>query len=107
MDAASTIRRARREARLSLRSLAERAGTSHATLVAYEAGRVVPGVATLVRIVDAAGFTAEFRLAPRVDRTWAERVAKGDELHQALDLAAQFPARHAPELSAPVFGSRR
>ena len=54
MDAARTLRRARRDAGLSLRALAGRAGTSHATLAAYEAGRAVPRVDTLDRILRAA-----------------------------------------------------
>ncbi len=44
MDAASTLRRVRLSVRLSLRALAERANTSHATLAAYEAGRTIPRV---------------------------------------------------------------
>jgi transcriptional regulator with XRE-family HTH domain len=106
MDTAGTLRRARRAAALSLRALAERAGTSHATLAAYEAGRAVPRVDTLARILRAAGYATDIDLARRADATDAERRAKGEELEAALDLAAQFPARHAPRLRFPVFPRR-
>jgi transcriptional regulator with XRE-family HTH domain len=102
MDAARTLRRARLGAGLSLRALAERAGTSHATLAAYEAGRAVPGIDTLDRILRAAGYATDIELTRRPDATDAARRAKGDELRQALELAAMFPARHATRLRFPV-----
>src|SRR3954464_9157708 len=101
MDAAQTLRRARRRAGLSLRVLADRAGTSHATLAAYEAGRAVPRVDTLDRILRAAGYATDIEVTRRADGTDAERRAKGDELRQALELAAMFPARHAARLRFP------
>lgn len=104
MDAASLLRSARIESGLSLRQLAAAAGTSHATLAAYESGAKVPRVDTLVRILRAAGWAPRVDLARRADATDDERVAKGEELVAVLDLAAQFPARHARRLRAPVFG---
>jgi len=103
MDAARTLRRARLGAGLSLRVLAERAGTSHATLAAYEAGRAVPRVDTLDRILRAAGYATDIEFVRRADATDDERLAKGDELRQALELAAMFPARHATRLRFPRF----
>jgi transcriptional regulator with XRE-family HTH domain len=105
LTAATTLRLARRRAGLTLRALAERAGTSHSSLAAYESGSKVPRVDTLLRIVEAAGFVVEVDLAPRPPRE--DRVAKGEELAQALLLAAQFPARHARTLRFPVFGPAR
>ena len=102
MDAATCIRTARRGARLTLRRLAVRAGTSHSTLAAYEAGRVTPSVDTLDRIVRAAGFALSVELTPRVRGD--DRLPRGDELVQALELAAMFPARHDAELAYPRFG---
>jgi transcriptional regulator with XRE-family HTH domain len=102
MDAARTLRLARGRSGLTLRELAARAGTSHATISAYEAGRVVPSVATLDRIVRAAGFVITRELTRNVDASDPE--ARGRELAEVLELAAQFPARHAPTLEAPVFG---
>jgi transcriptional regulator with XRE-family HTH domain len=98
MDAASTIRMARRSARLTLRELADRAETSHATIAAYEAGTKTPRVDTLDRIVRAAGFGTDIEFERRPD---ADRVRKGRELAAALDLASSFPARHAHRLRYP------
>jgi transcriptional regulator with XRE-family HTH domain len=102
MDAATLIRQARSGSGLSLRQLAERAGTSHATLSAYESGRVDPSVHTVQRIIRSAGFDPAVVLVPRVDPTEGGR---GDELVQVLELAAQFPARHRRRLQYPRFGS--
>ena len=103
MDAARTLSHARRSARLSLRELAERSLTSHATLAAYEAGRVTPRVDTLARVLRAAGYDTDIVLRHRPDATPAEREAKGRELLQVLDLAAQFPARHPADPKHPRF----
>lgn len=101
MGAATVVRQARRRAGMSLRELAGRAGTSHATLSAYETGAKTPGVATLERIVRAAGFALDLELVPRVD---GDRPAdRGRELEAVLALAAQFPARHAETLAFPRF----
>src|SRR5215510_6779968 len=103
MDAARTLRRARLDAHLTLRALAERAGTSHATLAAYEAGRAIPRVDTLDRILRAAGYATDIACSERPDATDAARRAKGEELRQALELAALFPARHSRRLRFPPF----
>ena len=55
---------ARRQAGLTQRVLAERAGTSQAAVSAYESGRRSPSVDTLCRILGAAGFEVRMRLAP-------------------------------------------
>ena len=107
MDAAVLISHARHAAHLSLRALATRSGTSHATISAYETGRVTPTVDTLDRILRAAGFTATVELAPQPDATPEDRIRKGEELVEALDLAAMFPARHTVDLKAPIFPAER
>lgn len=94
-----TLRTARRRSRLTLRALAARAGTSHATLAAYESGAKVPRVDTLERIVRAAGFEPVVELAARP--AGEDAVAKGAELVEVLELAAQFPARHTRTLRFP------
>src|SRR4051812_29780452 len=101
VDAASTLRRVRLAAGLTLRVLAERAGTSHATLAAYESGRAVPGIDTLDRILRAAGCATDIAVERRPDATDADRRAKGEELREALELAAMFPARHSRRLRFP------
>lgn len=97
------LRTARRRAGLTARGLADRAETSHPTVLAYEQGRVMPRIDTAMRLLDAAGFVLEITLAPRVD-VGDDREAKGKELVDVLLLAAEFPARPAPRLIAPVFG---
>ncbi len=101
MDASQLLRTARHESELTLRELAGRAGTSHSTLSAYENGSKVPSVATLERIVGAAGFALDTNLRRRyrIDGT----LTRGDELEAVLELADQFPARHTLRLQAPVF----
>lgn len=101
MDAALSLRSVRLRSGLSLRALAERAGTSHSTLAAYESGRVVPRVDTLARILRAAGFASDIVIERRVDSAWDDRVAKGRELQAALELAAMFPAAPAEHLTYP------
>ena len=102
MDAAELIRAARCRAGLTLRALAVRAGTSHSAIAAYEAGAKTPSVATVDRIVQAAGFALDRELRPRVRGD--DRLDRGAELAAALELAAEFPARHSPTLEFPVFG---
>jgi transcriptional regulator with XRE-family HTH domain len=101
MDAGLIIRTARGKSKLSLRALAARAGTSHATLSAYENDRVDPTTAVLSRIVAAAGYSIEANLLgspPDLDG-----MQRGEELIAVLELAEQFPARHAPALEFPPF----
>jgi len=103
MAAAGTLRVARRRAGLSLRALAERAHTSHATLAAYESGVKVPRVDTLTRILRAAGYALDLELSARA--AGDDPAARGRELVAALELAAQFPTRHRRTLSYPTFGA--
>ena len=95
------IREARARSGLTLRALAERAGTSHSTISAYETGRMSPTVATLNRIVRAAGFALDGVLERRI---YGESDNRGAELEAVLTLAAAFPARHSPDAPGPVFG---
>jgi transcriptional regulator with XRE-family HTH domain len=101
MDAALVIRTARRRSRLSLRALAARAGTSHATLSAYENGRVDPTTTVFSRIIAAAGQSLEATLLGIPSDI--DGMSRGEELIAVLDLAEQFPARHASRLEFPVF----
>ena len=96
------VRDARARAGLSLRALAERAGTSHPTLAAYEAGRKTPGFETLQRILTACGFAVEIRLSRRVRER--DGLARGEELEQVLRLADVFPVRDLPDrIERPAF----
>lgn len=100
-DAARTLRRARQRAGISLRELARRAGTSHATLIAYESGRKAPSVATFQRILEACGFSVDFQLSRRIRHR--DGLDRGEELKQVLDLAGQFPSQLPREMDYPKF----
>jgi len=99
--AADLLGEARMQAELSLRELARRAGTSHATLIAYESGRKIPSVATFVRIVEACGFAVDVMLSPRIRHR--DGIDRGEELAEVLRLAGQFPARISPKMTYPIF----
>jgi transcriptional regulator with XRE-family HTH domain len=105
MDAATTIREARARAGLSQRELARRAGTSQATISAYEAGRKEPSFGTLVRLVEAAGS----RLALDPGST---RLDPGDDaqvgrvLEDVVSLAEALPAKHEAQLTYPRIPTR-
>jgi transcriptional regulator with XRE-family HTH domain len=101
MDAAHLIRTARERSKLSLRALAARAGTSHATLSAYENGRVDPTTMVLSRVIAAAGQSLETTLLGVPSDI--DGLSRGDELMAVLELAEQFPARHASRIQFPVF----
>ena len=106
MDASLLIREARRRAGLTLRQLAERAGTSDATLSAYETGRVLPRVDTLARILGAAGWRLEPTLS-RVPTRDPRRAPAAVELWSVLELVDVLPTRSRRNLPAAphaIFG---
>ncbi len=99
MDSTQLIRSVRHRRGLTLRALAERAGTSHSTLSAYENGAKVPTVATLDRVIRAAGFVIDAELERRV----TDNGHRARELEDVLKLAEQFPSRHSDRLEYPRF----
>ncbi len=103
VNAATALRSMRARARLSLRDLAERAGTSHSTLSAYESGRVNPTVETFDRVARAAGFMVEAHATSLVV-DGPDVGARGRELAEVLELAENFPVHHAKTLPYPRFG---
>ena len=105
VESGQLIAQARRRSGLSLRQLAARAGTSHSAIAAYEHGRTSPTMATLERILSAAGFAIDVTLSPRRGRDETDRAARGRELVEVLELAAMFPATHDPILTFPRFGA--
>ena len=62
------IRNARRESGLTQAELAHRSGTSQPTLATYEAGRALPRLDTLARLVESSGHELVLSLRPRVRR---------------------------------------
>ena len=92
---------ARIQAGLGLREVARRAGTSHATLSAYEKNRKVPSVATFLRILEACSYSIDILLCPRIRERRGMR--RGEELEQVLELAEQFPSKPLKKISFPRF----
>lgn len=87
---------------LSQAELARRAGTSQATISAYERGRKVPSIATLSRVLAACGPGIEVGRTPTVRRPTADELARAAEaLEQVVELAALLPTRHDRELRYP------
>lgn len=71
-EAAALLLAARLEAGLSQRALANLAGTSGATIAAYELETKEPRLSTLRRILEAAGMELEWRCRPAADATTSE-----------------------------------
>jgi len=103
MNAAAAIRSARRHAGLSQTELAARAGTSQATVSAYEGDTREPSLATLDRLLAASGWRLTVEPAPQraVVRTDAELERAGRVLADVLALAEALPVRHSPVLRYP------
>jgi uncharacterized protein len=103
MDVATTLRRARERAGLSQAALARRAGTSQATISAYEGGHKTPSVATLERLLAATGsrLTIEARPPAAYAPSPAEMSRRGRTLIAVLELAEALPTRHEPKLRFP------
>lgn len=94
------LQEARRRSGLSRRRLAQRGGTSASTLSAYESGASVPSVATLMRLLQAAGFEAEVNLRPVPAVDEGELTEKIEALFSFVDA---LPRRRRGPLSYPVF----
>ena len=103
MDPGPALRTARTAAGLSQAALALRAGTSQATLSAYENGRKRPSVETLSRVLAAAGarLTVEQERAPSAEPSEARKARNGAALLEVLSLAEALPTRHDPVLRYP------
>jgi transcriptional regulator with XRE-family HTH domain len=91
MDAARALKRGRKEAGLTQRQLAERAGVPQSVIAKIESGRSTPRVDTFDRLLRAAGQRLEFHPAAEVDpQDWA----------QVLDNRALTPAQRLQKLTA-------
>ena len=108
MDVASTLRAVRRRAGLSQHELAARAGTSQATVSAYENGRKHPTVETFGRLLAAAASRLVVVPAERpvVQLSDAQLAQAGRTLLAVLDLAAALPTWHQPDLRFPRLATR-
>jgi len=103
MSTATLIRRVREGAHLTQAALAARAGTSQPAIARYESGVSSPSVATLERLLAAAGASLELRTRS-VSRALDARTPRMAKLrrHRAQVLAA---ARRHGATSVQVFGS--
>lgn len=104
MDVGTTLRQARERAGLSQRELAARAGTSQATVSAYESGSKQPSVATFARLLAAAGTRLTLEPAPSGSITApspAQLRRSARTLAEVLALAEALPTRHEPTLRYP------
>lgn len=104
MDAAVLLQEARRRSGLSRRLLAQRGHTSPSTLSAYESGASIPSVATLTRLLRAAGFEAEANLRPVPATDEQELIRKIEAL---LSFGDALPRRRRGPLRYPVFGATK
>jgi transcriptional regulator with XRE-family HTH domain len=95
---------ARTEAGLSQRQLAARAGTSGATIAAYERGTKEPRLSTLRRLLEAAGMRLELGYAPTTRR---RAVALTREEQRSLALHRAIAVRLAAGPAKVLAKARR
>jgi transcriptional regulator with XRE-family HTH domain len=103
MQPGRELRAARRRAGLTQAQLAERAGTSQATISAYETQAKQPSIATLSRLLAAAGarLTVKAGLPVVVRPSRAQHARISRTLLDVLALAEALPTRHEPVLRFP------
>ena len=106
MEAGVALRDARLAAGLSQRELADRVGTSQATISAYENGTKQPSVATLSRLLAAAGWrlTVASAAQPVIEPSGRQLKRAARALADVLALAEALPVRHRSELRYPQLG---
>ena len=96
VDAGAALHAARTRAGLSQAQLAARTGTSQTTISAYETGSKQPSVATLSRLLAAAGARLVVEPAASVvEPSPAELKRAGETLAEVIALAEALP--HEPE----------
>ena len=104
-DAGSLLRAARKAAGLTQAELARRAGVTQSVISAYEAGRREPSVATLSRLVDAAGATLRLKVEPhQVDLRRLPATPRGELVRRNQQRMRRAAARHGVS-NLRLFGS--
>jgi transcriptional regulator with XRE-family HTH domain len=109
VDVAATLHAERLRAGLSQAELARRAGTSQATVSAYETGAKQPSVATFSRLLAATGARLSVSHAAPASVAQpapAELRRAGETLAQVIRLAEALPVEHAPGLRYPRLDRR-
>lgn len=96
------IRRLRRQAGLTQVELAAKAGTSQATLAAYETGRKSPTMRTLIRLAQAVGLHVHVEYLPALSRedrrNLAFHSAVAERLRSNPDEVIAKAKHHLPQL---------
>jgi transcriptional regulator with XRE-family HTH domain len=103
VNTAREIAAARHAAGLTQMELAERSGTSQATISAYEHSTKIPSSVTLSRVLAAAGrrLTTAPASAPVCAPSAHELEHRGRVLAQVLDLAERLPTGRPRRLAYP------
>jgi uncharacterized protein len=102
MEAAAALRDARRRAGLTQNALAKRAGTSQATISAYETGAKEPSISTLTRLLAATGHSIQItETSPSHQPSSRELRRRGRILAEVLGLAEALPAHRRRTLEYP------
>lgn len=103
MDTAAALAQARAAAGLTQAGLAARAGTSQATVCAYELGTKRPSIETFERLLDAMGQRLEVVAGARSVREPSRRelARAGRQLVEVIALAEMLSVRHERELRFP------
>ncbi len=103
LDAARLVREARRQAGLTQRALAERAGTAQSVVARIERGQTRPGSETLARLLAASGFELRAELVPLpvVDSHML------DDVGRILSLSPEDRLREVAHVSRLVAAARR
>lgn len=99
------LRRARTVAGLSQQQLARRAGTSQATISAYETGAKEPSLRTIDRVLAAAG--ARLAVEAGAPGSLGDLEEAGRRFAEVLALAEALPARRRGELRYPRLPAAR
>jgi transcriptional regulator with XRE-family HTH domain len=102
MDPSTTLRDARRRGGLTQAALAERTGTSQATISAYETGAKQPSISTLTRLLAATGHSLEITEGTPVAQPSARELQRrGRILAEVTALAEALPSRRRRKLDYP------
>ena len=99
---AKLILQARSQAGLTQSQLAKSAGTSQAAVARYESGKASPSVATLSRLLHAAGFELQVSLKPTSRSNLSSQHAQALRLHRG---AINQLAHNIGATNIRVFGS--
>jgi transcriptional regulator with XRE-family HTH domain len=104
MEVGCTLRAARLRSGISQAELARRAGTSQATISAYENGAKEPSVAVFARLLAATGARLAVEPAPTrapVEPSKRELERAGKTLADVIALAEALPSRQGRKLRYP------